>query len=492
MEEVSIPVSGEKYVWIKNTDTSNGKVVLRKSTLLGVVIPMVIDVGVEEHIKSLSNSSDMFLSPESVEEWGYDIREYSAYTVEDTDKDEDKYVWYTTSASRRYALYKQGHYGISMVMLDNGVDASSLVGDDSYMLSEAEVENSVYDADKFTTVGKNGVRGPKGALGIPPKVNYTRYQLSDKFKEARAKGMVYIPVKTEDEASILRTVINTENGYSDGFDGMLLVYSTRDARFRPLYKYANAKEMSVEEVVELASTSGDSTPTYRPEYRMSEEFDKLHDKDIVAITVANKEQADILTGLLPIDEEYRVGDGEDGPSELLVVYPERTGYGADFNMLEHNIGNPIMPFAKAVVELTPATFSTDGDSGDVISAPYDTTNGIAIDLSDTHIGTAMLPTSGITSAKIMVGYRLTDKFTEALSKGVVVIPVKDAREAGILSTLMEIDPGYKYHSEYEGGALIAVEGMPAMFSPFPKPLLGEQMQLGDAVEGDSTVPYTSF
>ena len=362
MENVNIPVSGNKYVWVKNKDISGGKVVLRKSTLLGVVIPMVIDVGVEEHIKSLSNSSAMFLTPESVEEWGYDIREYSAYSVEDTDADVDKYVWYTTSASRRYALYKQGR-DISMVMLDNGVDASALVGDDSYMLSEAEVENSVYDADKFTTVGKNGVRGPKGALGIPPKVNYTRYQLSDKFKEARAKGMVYIPVKSEDEASILRTVIDTENGYTDGFDGMLLVYSTRDARFRPLYKYANAKEMSVEEVVELAPTS---TPTRKPKYKMSRKFNKLHSEDIVVITIANKEEADILASLLPIDCEYHVGDSDEDTSDSLLVYPERTGYSADFTTSERHFGNPIITFAEAVVELSPTTLSTDGDAGEPV------------------------------------------------------------------------------------------------------------------------------
>ena len=478
MEEVSIPVSGEKYVWIKNTDTSKGKVVLRKSTLLGVVIPMVIDVGVEEHIKSLSDSSDMFLSPESVEEWGYDIREYSAYTVEDTDKDEDKYVWYTTSASRRYALYKQGR-DISMVMLDNGVDASALVGDDSYMLSEAEVDNSVYDADKFTTVGKNGVRGPKGKVESH-KVNYTRYQLSDKFKEARAKGMVYIPVKTEDEASILRTVIETENGYSDGFDGMLLVYSTKDARFRPLYKYANAKEMSFEEVVELAPTS---TPTRRPKYKMSRKFNKLYSEDIVVITIANKEEADILASLLPIDCEYHVGDSDEDTSDSLLVYPERTGYSADFTTLERHFGNPIITFAEAVVELSPATFSTDGDDGDVISAPYVTANGTALDLSGIPIGTGELPTSGITSAKInLIWYKTTDKFKEALRKGTVFIPVENDKEAAILSSIMEIDLSHMYQPEYKGGTLIASEGVPARFSPFINYPGGTRLAFKDAVE----------
>lgn len=478
MENVSIPESGELYVWVKNKDVSGGKVVLHTLSLLGVVSPKVISGGVEEYVSNVPDNGNFFLSRESVEEWGYDIREYSAYTLE-----EAKYVWYTTSASRRYALYKQGHYGISMVALDNGVDASSLVGDSWHMLSKDEVDNSVYDADKFTTVGKNGVRGPKDKGSETAKVNYTRYQLSDNFKEARAKGMVYIPVKTEDEASILRTVINTENGYEDGFDGMLLVYSTRDARFRPLYKYANAKEMSVEEVVELTPTS---TPTRRPEYRMSEEFDKLHDKDIVAIAVNNKEQADILTGLLPIDEKYRAGDGEDGPSELLVVYPGRTGYGADFTMLEHNIGNPIMTFAEAVVEPSPATLSTDGDDGDVISAPYDTTNGIAIDLSGITLGTDLLPSAGITSAKInLIWYKTTDKFKEALGKGTVLIPVEDAVEAAVLGTVFEINPGYKYNDGYStvgNSALIVSKGLPAMFGPYLSLPGMEEIAFGDAVE----------
>lgn len=479
MENVNIPESGELYVWVKNKDVSDGKVVLRTSSLLGMgITPMVVtDSTVGGYINDLSDSSDFFLSREIVEEWGYDIREYSAYTLE-----EAKYVWYTTSASRRYALYKQGHYGISMVALDNGVDASSLVGEKQYMFSEEEVENSVFDADKFTTVGKNGVRGPKGKVESH-KVNYTRYRLSDKFKEARAKGMVYIPVKTEDEASILRAVINTDNGYEDGFDGMLLVYSTRDARFRPLYKYANAKEMSVEEVVELAPTS---TPARKPQYKMSDKFDKLHSEDIVVITIANKEEADILASLLPIDCEYHVGDSDEGTSDSLLVYPERTGYGADFTTLERHFGNPIMTFAEAVVELAPAPFSTDGDASDVISAPYVTTNGIAIDLSDTPIGTDELPSAGITSAKInLVWYKTTDKFKEALSKGTVLIPVENDKEAGILSTVFEIDPGYKYNEGYStvgNSALIVSKWLPAMFGPYLSLPGMEEIAFGDVVE----------
>lgn len=490
MKKVKEVVSGEKYLWVM------GDVVLKRHN--GVVVPLVVNTKVhgqdtpEEVLKVVSAKNTwrsitqwrekFLLDKESVLRWGYDLNAYSAYTIEDT----AKYVWYTTSASRRYALGKQGRgrYSISMVALDNGVDASTLVGNESYMLSEAEVDNSVYDADKFIAVGKNGVRGPKGNVSESEteKLNYTRYQLSDKFKEARDKGMVYIPVKSEEEASILRTVIDTENGYNEGFDDMLLVYSTKDAQFRPLYKYANAKEMSVEEVVELAPTSA---PTRRPEYRMSEEFYKLHNKDIVAITVDNKEQADILTGLLPIDGEFQEGDGENGSSEALVVYPEHTGYGADFTMMIHLGNYPIMPFAKAVVELAPTTLSTDGDAGDVISAPYVPDNGTALDLSDTPIGTDELPSAGITSAKINLGYRLTDKFKEALSKGVVDIPVDNAREAGILSTLMEIGPEYKYESEYNGGALIAVAGIPAMFSPFYMPVKyasWETVAFGDAVE----------
>lgn len=474
MENVSIPESGELYVWVKNKDVSGGKVVLHTLSLLGVVSPKVISGGVEEYVSNVPDNGNFFLSRESVEEWGYDIREYSAYTLE-----EAKYVWYTTSASRRYALYKQGHYGISMVALDNGVDASSLVGEKQYMFSEEEVENSVFDADKFTTVGKNGVRGPKGKVESH-KVNYTRYQLSDKFKEARAKGMVYIPVKTEDEASILRTVINTENGYEDGFDGMLLVYSTRDARFRPLYKYANAKEMSVEEVVELAPTS---TPARKPQYKMSDKFDKLHSEDIVVITIANKEEADILASLLPIDCEYHVGDSDEDTSDSLLVYPERTGYSADFTTLERHFGNPIITFAEAVVELSPAPFSTDGDASDVISAPYVTANGTALDLSDTSIGTDELPSSGITSAKInLVWYKTTDKFKEALRKGAVFIPVENDKEAAILSSIMEIDLSHMYQPEYKGGTLIASEGVPARFSPFINYPNGTRLAFGDAVE----------
>ena len=462
MENVNIPESGELYVWVKNKDVSGGKVVLHTLSLLGVVSPKVIDVGVEEYVSNVPDNGNFFLSRESVEEWGYDIREYSAYTLE-----EAKYVWYTTSASRRYALYKQGHYGISMVALDNGVDASSLVGEKQYMFSEEEVENSVFDADKFLAVGKNGVRGPKGKVESH-KVNYTRYQLSDKFKEARAKGMVYIPVKTEDEASILRTVINTENGYEDGFDGMLLVYSTRDARFRPLYKYANAKEMSVEEVVELAPTS---TPARKPQYKMSDKFDKLHSEDIVVITIANKEEADILASLLPIDCEYHVGDSDEGTSDSLLVYPERTGYGADFTTLERHFGNPIMTFAEAVVELAPTTFSTDGT---------------ALDLSDTPIGTDELPSAGITSSKInLIWYKTTDKFKEALSKGTVLIPVEDAIEAAILGTVFEIDPGYKYNDGYStvgNSALIVSKGLPAMFGPYLSLPGTDEIAFGDAVE----------
>lgn len=404
MENVSIPESGGKYLWVKNTDASNGKVVLRKSILLGVVIPMVIDVGVEEHIKSLPNSSDMFLTPESVEEWGYDIREYSAYSMDDVDDDADKYVWWFTGFSDRYALAKQGDYDISIVTLDNSIDASTLVGNPLYMLSEAEVDNSVFDADKFLAVGYNGV------------------------------------------------------------------LSRGEAQ---------------EDSEELAPAS---TPTLarKPKYKMSDKFDKLHSEDVVVITIANKEEADILASLLPIDCEYHVGDSDEDTSNSLLVYPEQTGYGADFTTLERHFGNPIITFAEAVVELYSTTFSTDGDASDVISAPYvtaTTTNGIAIDLSHTPIGTGELPSAGITSAKInLVWYKTTDKFKEALCKGTVFIPVENDKEAAILSSIMEIDLSHMYRPEYRGGTLIASEGVPARFSPFINYPNGTRLAFGDAVE----------
>ena len=178
-----------------------------------------------------------------------------------------------------------------------------------------------------------------------------------------------------------------------------------------------------------------------------------------------------------------MGDSDEDTSEALVVYPEQTGYGADFTMLERHFGNPIMSFAEAVVELAPAPFSTDGDASDVISAPYVTANGTALDLSDTPISAGNSHDVGkLTSSKITLGYKTTDKFKEALSKGVVFIPIGSDKEAAILSSIMEIDPGYKYHSEYEGGALIAVEGVPAIFSPIIDSYNGEMVAFGDAVE----------
>lgn len=282
MEEVSIPVSGGKYVWVKNTDASNGKVVLHTLSLLGVVSPKVISGGVEEYVSNVPDNGNFFLSRESVEEWGYDIREYSAYTIEDT----PKYVWYT-GGSNRYVLAKQGHYGISLVALDDSFDASKLVGKKQYMFSEEEVENSVFDANKFLSVGENGLL---------------------------VRGKV------------------------------------------------------------------------------------------------------------------------------------------------------------------------DG-SGDVISAPYVTANGTALDLSHTPISAGNSHDVGkLTSSKITLGYKTTDKFKEALRKGVVFIPIGSDKEAAILSSIMEIDPGYKYHSEWYGGALIAVEGVPAIFSPTIDSYNGEMVAFEDAVE----------
>lgn len=400
MENVSIPVSGEKYVWVKNKDTSKGKVVLHTLSLLGVVSPKVISGGVEEYVSNVPDNGNFFLSWESVEEWGYDIREYSAYTIEDT----PKYVWYTGGSEPKVLFrYKDNIYVGAL----GTQDAKSLVGITKYMFSEEELENSVFDPDKFLAVGDNGllVRGD-----------------------------------------------------------------------------------TVGEVV--------GAPTRRPEYKMSEEFYKLHDKDILAITIDNKVQADILTGLLPIDGEYRACDSEGRSSEALVVYPEQAGYGADFTMMRHLGKYKIMSFAEAVVELSPATFSTDGDASDVISAPYDTTNGIAIDLSGIPLGTDELPSAGITSAKInLVWYKTTDKFKEALSKGTVLIPVEDAIEAAILGTVFEIDPGYKYNDGYStvgDSALIVSNGLPAMFGPYLSLPGTEEIAFGDAVEGDSAVPYTSF
>ena len=382
MENVSIPVSGELYVWVKNKGTSKGKLVLHTLPLLGVVSPKVISGGVGEYVSNVPDNGNFFLSRESVEDWGYDIREYSAYTIEDT----PKYVWYTGGSDPKVLFRYKGTIYVGNLGTQ---DAKRLVGITRFMFSVVELENSVFDPDKFLALGENG----------------------------------------------------------------LLV-------------------------------RGDTST--HTEYRMSEEFYKLHDKDIVAITVGNKEQADILTGLLPIDEEFRTGDGEDGPSELLVVYPERTGYGADFTMLEHNIGNPIMPFAKAVVELSPDTISTDGDDGNVISAPYVTANGTALDLSHTPLGTDTLPSAGITSAKInLILYKTTDKFKEALRKGTVFIPVEDAIEAAILGTVFEIDPGYKYYDGYStvgNSALIVSKGLPAMFGPYISLPGMEEIAFEDAVE----------
>ena len=207
------------------------------------------------------------------------------------------------------------------------------------------------------------------------------------------------------------------------------------------------------------------------------------------ITIANKGEADILASLLPIDCEYHVGDSDEDTSEALLVYPEQTGYGADFTTLEmQHFGNePIITFAEAIVELSPTTFSTDGDgdASDVISAPYVTANGTALDLSDTPISAGNSHDVGkLTSSKITLGYKTTDKFKEALSKGAVLIPVKNDKEAAILSTVFEIDPGpgHKYRSGYSGGALIAVEGATAMFRPYLSLPGMEEIAFGDAVE----------
>lgn len=394
MKKVSIPVSGKLYVWVKNKDIGDGKVVLRTSSLLGMgITPMVVtDSTVEGYINDLSDSSDMFLTPESVEEWGYDIREYSAYSVEGTYNDTDKYVWYT-GGSNRYVLFKYNN-NIYVGLLGTQ-EAKSLVGITKYMFSEAELENSVFDPDKFLAVGEKGllVRG-------------------------EAQEDVDYP-----------------------------------------------------------------TPTRKPKYKMSDKFDKLHSEDIVVITIANKEEADILAGLLPIDYEYHVGDSDEDTSEALVVYPEQTGYSADFTTLERHFGNPTITFAEAVVELSPAPFSTDGDASDVISAPYVTAKGTALDLSDTPIGTGELPSAGNTSAKInLVWYKTTDKFKEALCKGTVFIPVENDKEAAILSSIMEIDLSHMYRPEYRGGTLIASEGMPARFSPFINYSNGTRLAFGDAVE----------
>lgn len=409
MEKVSIPETGELYVWVKNKDIGDGKVVLRISSLLEAVIPMVISGGVEEHINSLPYSSDMFLPPESVEEWGYDLKAYSAYSLGDSDSDVDKYVWYTRgSYPKVLVLFK---YNNKICVGTLGYQhPENLVGITKYMLSEEEVENSVFDANKFLSVGENGllVRGEAQEVAESPTPNLTR----------------------------------------------------------------------------------------KPQYKMSDKFDKLHSEDIVVITIANKEEANILAGLLPIDYEYHVGDSDEDTSEALVVYPEQTGYSADFNMLEHNIGNPIMSFAEAVVELSPDTISTDGDASDVISAHYVTANGTALDLSHTPISAGNSHDVGkLTSSKITLGYKTTDKFKEALRKGAVLIPVEDAIEAAILGTVFEIDPGYKYNEGYSTlgvSALIVSKWLPAMFGPYLNLPGVEEIAFGDAVEGAYIIPYKPF
>lgn len=217
-------------VWLSRAqDKQNNRLTLRK-TSSGTVHTMAYT---EENKDVIKKDPAYHLTQPEIEKWGFNPDKFTREYVEGLS------IWVSEPDDRGkgHVLLKPGK-----VVTDKEYDDDLMheyTTNAVYHLTESDVRQSIYNPEKFTPVT------------IESDTSTQIYKLSD-WAEDLISGEELFSIKadTEEQASILKGLINVSNSYMPSRDRYLLVYGTAARSFT---KYNHTKAfLDFDEAVEEA------------------------------------------------------------------------------------------------------------------------------------------------------------------------------------------------------------------------------------------------
>lgn len=214
-------------LWLSRAqDKQNNRLTLRKTTS-GMVHTMNYTKDNQEAIK---HDSAYHLTQPEIEKWGFNPVKFTREAVEELS------IWVSEPDDRgkEHVLLKPG-----VVVTDKEYDEDRMQdykANTIYHLSETDVNNSIYNPEKFTPI----------TIGDLPQT----YKLSDVVVDALSGQPIFsIVVHTEEQAAILKKLLNIYEDYEPGTDKYLLVNGI--SRTFTKYQHANTA-LGFDEAVEEA------------------------------------------------------------------------------------------------------------------------------------------------------------------------------------------------------------------------------------------------
>lgn len=215
-------------VWLSRAqDKQNNRLTLRK-TSSGTVHTMAYT---EENKDVIKKDPAYHLTQTEIEKWGFNPDKFTREAVEGLS------IWVSEPDDRGkgHVLLKPGK-----VVTDKEYDEDIMheyTTNAVYHLTESDVRQSIYNPEKFTPVT------------IESDTSTQTYKLSD-WAEDLISGEELFSIKadTEEQASILKNLLNVSNSYMPSRDRYLLVYGTAARSFT---KYNHTKAfLDFDEAVE--------------------------------------------------------------------------------------------------------------------------------------------------------------------------------------------------------------------------------------------------
>lgn len=202
-------------LWLSRAqDKQNNRLTLRK-TSSGMVHTMNYT---KENQEAIKHDSDYHLTQPEIEKWGFNPVKFTREAVEGLS------IWVSEpdAKGKEHVLLKPGE-----VVTDKEYDEDRMQDykvNTIYHLTETDVNSSIYNPEKFTPI----------AIGDLPQT----YRLSDVVVDALSgKPIFSIVVRTEEQATILKKLLNIYEDYEPGTDNYLLVHGISKTFTK--YQHAN-------------------------------------------------------------------------------------------------------------------------------------------------------------------------------------------------------------------------------------------------------------
>lgn len=202
-------------LWLSRAqDKQNNRLTLRR-TSSGMVHTMNYN---KENQEAIKHDSAYHLTQPEIEKWGFNPVKFTREAVEEVS------IWVSEpdAKGKEHVLLNPG-----VVVTDKEYDEDRMQdykANTIYHLTESEVKNSIYNPEKFTPI----------AIGDLPQT----YKLSDVVVDALSGQPIFsIVVRTEEQATILKKLLNIYEDYEPGTDNYLLVHGIYNTFTK--YQHAN-------------------------------------------------------------------------------------------------------------------------------------------------------------------------------------------------------------------------------------------------------------